>query len=143
MWEKDDDQVLAYRRGEYAFVFNFSPNRSHMGYKILAPIGEYVGVMNSDDPKYGGYGNIDNTVHHFTEADELYAKHGLGWLQLYLPARTVQVIKMVSAPVEEAEEKPKRRCGVKKDAAKPAEKKAPAKKPAAKKSAAKKTTTKK
>ena len=109
-----------------------------MGYKILAPIGEYAGVMNSDDPKYGGYGNIDNSVHHFTEADELYAKHGLGWLQLYLPARTVQVIKMVSAPVEVAEEKPKRRCGTKAD-----DKKTPAKKPAAKKSAAKKTTTKK
>ena len=143
MWEKDDDQVLAYRRGEYAFVFNFSPNRSHMGYKILAPIGEYVGVMNSDDPKYGGYGNIDNSVHHFTEADELYAKHGLGWLQLYLPARTVQVIKMVSAPVEVAEEKPKRRSGAKKAEEKATEKKATAKKPSAKKAATKKTTTKK
>ena len=114
-----------------------------MGYKILAPIGEYVGVMNSDDPKYGGYGNIDNSVHHFTEADELYAKHGLGWLQLYLPARTVQVIKMVSAPVEVAEEKPKRRSGAKKAEEKATEKKATAKKPSAKKAATKKTTTKK
>ena len=98
-WEKDDDQVLAYSRGKYLFVFNFSPNRSLSDYGILVPIGEYAGVLDSDDAKYGGYGNIDSTVHHFTEDDALYGEHGLGWLKLYLPARTVQVLEMVSEPV--------------------------------------------
>ncbi len=27
LWEKDDDQVLAYRRGNLVFVFNFQPHK--------------------------------------------------------------------------------------------------------------------
>ena len=92
--------------------------------------------MDSDDKKYGGYGNIDSTMHHFTQDDELYAKYGLGWLRLYLPARTVQVLKMVSEPLVVEPEKPKRKPCAKKTAAKPAAKKTVAK-PAAKKTAAK------
>lgn len=94
LWEKDDDQVLAYSRGDLVFVFNFSPSRSFTDYGILAPEGEYVGVMNSDDPRYGGYGNIDDNVHHFTEHDTLYAKYGVSWLKLYLPARSALVLRM-------------------------------------------------
>lgn len=94
LWEKDDDQVLAYSRGDLVFVYNFNPSRSFTDYGILAPEGEYVGVMNSDNPRYGGYGNIDDNVHHFTEHDTLYAKYGVSWLKLYLPARSALVLKM-------------------------------------------------
>ena len=69
---------------------------------MLAPEGEYDGVFDSDDARYGGYGNIDSSVSHLTEHDGLYAKDGLGWLRLYLPARSAQVLRM-KAPA-----KPKR-----------------------------------
>ena len=95
LWDKDDDQVLAYKRGDYVFVFNFNPSKSFTGYGILAPAGEYDGVFDSDAQRYGGYGNIDESVHHFTENDPLYEPHGLGWLKLYLPARSALVLKMV------------------------------------------------
>ena len=94
LWDKDDDQVLAYKRGDYVFVFNFNPSKSFTGYGILAPAGEYDGVFDSDAKRYGGYGNIDESVHHFTENDPLYEPHGLGWLKLYLPARSALVLKM-------------------------------------------------
>ena len=94
LWDKDDDQVLAYMRGDLVFVFNFSPNRSHVDYPILAPEGEYVGVFDSDNERYGGYGNIDEDVKHLTEHDGLYAAHHLGWLKLYLPARSAQVLRL-------------------------------------------------
>ena len=94
LWEKDDDQVLAYMRGDLVFVFNFNPARSFTDYGILAPEGEYAGVINTDDPRYGGYGNIDNNVHHFTEHDTLYARYGVSWLKLYLPARSAMVLRM-------------------------------------------------
>ena len=51
-------------------------------------------LFDSDDKRYGGYGNIDESVHHFTQDDPLYAPHGLGWLKLYLPARSAQVLKI-------------------------------------------------
>lgn len=95
LWEKDDDQVLAFRRGDLIFVFNWSPTQSFNGYGFLAPAGEYETVLDSDSPLFGGYGFVDDSVHHFTTPDPLYSPAGKGWLKLYLPARTAQVLRMV------------------------------------------------
>lgn len=95
LWEKDDDQVLAFRRGELIFVFNWSPVKSFSDYGFLAPAGEYEVVLDSDAAGFGGFGNIDDSIHHFTQPDPLYSPSGKGWLKLYLPARTAQVLRMV------------------------------------------------
>ena len=93
LWDKDDDQVLAFMRGDLVFVFNFHPTKSFSDYGMLAPEGEYEPVMNSDSATYGGYGNIDETINHLTEHDPLYADAHLGWLKLYLPARTATILR--------------------------------------------------
>ena len=95
LWEKDDDQVLAYRRGDLVFVYNFNPFKSFSGYGILTPPGEYQVVLSTDSPLFGGYGNVDETVRHFTTPDPLFEPHGVAWLKLYLPARSAQVLKLV------------------------------------------------
>ena len=95
LWEKDDDQILAFRRGDLIFVFNFSPSNSYTDYGFLAPEGEYETVLDSDSKEFGGFGNVDDSVHHFTSPDPLYHPAGKGWLKVYLPARTAQVFKMV------------------------------------------------
>ncbi|MDE7403180.1 MAG: alpha amylase C-terminal domain-containing protein [Muribaculaceae bacterium] len=102
LWEKDDDQVLAFRRGDLIFVFNWSPMQSFADYGFLAPAGEYEVVLNSDDTKFGGQGLVDDSVHHFTQPDPLYTPAGKGWLKMYIPARSAQVLRMVRP-------KPKRR----------------------------------
>ncbi|MDE5607349.1 MAG: alpha amylase C-terminal domain-containing protein [Muribaculaceae bacterium] len=94
LWEKDDDQVLAFRRGNLVFVFNFNPFRSFDGYGILAPAGSYTVELSSDNPDFGGYGNIDESVRHLTVHDPLYAPTGKEWLKLYLPARSAQVLRL-------------------------------------------------
>ena len=94
LWEKDDDQVLAFMRGDLVFVFNFSPTQSFTGYGILAPAGEYEVVLSTDSPKYGGYGNIDESVHHLTQHDPLFAPSGREWLRLYMPPRSAQVLRL-------------------------------------------------
>ena len=93
LWEKDDDQVLAFMRGDLVFVFNFNPFKSFEGYGILAPGGVYSTVLSTDRPEFGGYGNIDESVEHFTEPDTLYSPHGVEWLRLYLPARSAMVLR--------------------------------------------------
>lgn len=93
LWEKDDDQILAYGRGDLIFVFNFNPAKSFSDYGILTPPGEYEVVLSSDSPDFGGYGNIDEHVHHLTLTDPLYSPHGVEWLKLYLPARSAQVLR--------------------------------------------------
>jgi len=95
LWDKDDDQVLAFMRGDLVFVFNFNPTQSFSDYGFLAPEGEYAGVMDSDNARYGGYDNIDEATHHLTQADPLYADKHLGWLKLYIPARTALVLRKI------------------------------------------------
>ena len=117
LWEKDDDQVLAFKRGDYVFVFNFNPYKSFSDYGILAPAGEYNVVLSTDNPDFGGYGNIDEKTAHFTHYDELYAPHGVEWLKLYLPARSAMVLKKKRTRAKCAAKKsdaPKRRCAKKK-----------------------------
>ena len=93
IWDKDDDNVLAYMRGDLLFIFNFNPEKSFSGYGFLAPQGEYKIVLDSDNIEFGGFGRIDDSVNHFTQYDELYAIHNKGWLKTYLPARTAIVLQ--------------------------------------------------
>ena len=93
LWDKDEDSVLAYMRGDLVFVFNFHPSKSYSDYGFLAPEGEYKVVLNTDSPQFGGYGHIDETISHFTLFDELYAKDHKGWLSTYIPSRTAFVLK--------------------------------------------------
>ena len=93
LWEKDDDQVLAFMRGNLVFVFNFSPDKSYDGYGILAPGGTYRTILTTDSLSFGGYGNVDEKVRHLTQSDPLYAPHGVEWLRLYLPARSAMVLR--------------------------------------------------
>lgn len=95
LWDKDKDSVLAYMREDLIFMFNFHPNNSYSDYGILAPQGEYKVVLNTDSITFGGYGHIDETIHHFTIHDKLYEKYNKGWLKTYLPARSAFVLKRI------------------------------------------------
>lgn len=93
LWDNDGDQILSYRRGDLVFIFNFNPGKSFTDYGILAPEGKYKTILNTDALSYGGNGLTDDSIEHFTQHDQLYAKDGKGWLTLYIPARTAFVLK--------------------------------------------------
>ena len=93
VWHNDGDQVLAFKRGKLLFVFNFSPTQSFADYGLLVEAGEYEVVLNTDAKDFGGNGLADDNVKHFTNYDPLYEKVGKGWLKLYIPARSVIVLR--------------------------------------------------
>ena len=93
IWHNDSDQILAFKRGNLVFVFNFSPTRSFADYGFLVKEGEYNVVLNTDAKAFGGNGLADDSVAHFTNYDALYAKDGKGWLKLYIPARSAVVLR--------------------------------------------------
>lgn len=95
IWHNDGDQILAYRRKDLVFVFNFSPTKSFTDYGFLVPRGSYDVVLNTDDPAFGGNGLNDDSVRHFTNFDPLYKKDRKEWLKLYVPARTAMVLRKV------------------------------------------------
>ncbi|MGC3979486.1 MAG: alpha amylase C-terminal domain-containing protein [Paludibacteraceae bacterium] len=92
LWDKEDDQVLAYQRRNLIFIFNFNGQNSYVDYGILADAGSYKVVLNTDSRIYDGNGLIDETVEHFTlpAEGETYGKE---WLKLYIPARSAFVLK--------------------------------------------------
>ena len=54
VWHNDGDQVLAYRRKNLIFVFNFNPTKSFTDYGFLVPVGAYDVVLNTDATAFGG-----------------------------------------------------------------------------------------
>lgn len=93
LWDKDEDQVLAFQREDFIFVFNFNPDKSFTDYGFLAPAGKYKVVLDTDSTDFGGNGLTDDSMEHFTMPDSLYLKENKGWLKLYIPARTAFVLK--------------------------------------------------
>jgi len=92
LWSKEDDQVLAYERGDLIFVYNFNGVQSFADYGILANNGKYKIVLNSDDSQFGGFDLVDNSLIYQTSLDTV-GLLGREWLKLYIPARTAFVLK--------------------------------------------------
>ncbi len=95
VWHNDNDQILAYRRNDLVFVFNFSPSHSYTDYGFLVSTGSYDVILNTDAKSFGGNGFADDKVRHFTNYDPLYEKDGKEWLKLYIPARSAVVLRKV------------------------------------------------
>ncbi len=94
IWDNRGDQVVAYARGEWVFVFNFNSDKSFTDYGLLLPQGKYHNVLDSDSAEFGGQGRVDDNVEYFTEPDELYKNQNKGWLKMYIPSRSALVIKL-------------------------------------------------
>lgn len=92
-WDNSGDQVLAYGRDDLLFVFNFHPYNSFTDYGMLVKPGEYEMILNTDSPKFGGFGLCDENIHHFTmpSTDD----PDKGWLKLYIPSRTAFVLRRI------------------------------------------------
>ena len=93
IWHNDGDQILCYSRNDLIFVFNFSYDRSYTDYGFMVPCGTYDVILNTDDVAYGGKGLNDDSVRHLTNYDPLLNKDKKGWLKLYIPARSAQVLR--------------------------------------------------
>ncbi|WP_321480619.1 alpha amylase C-terminal domain-containing protein [uncultured Bacteroides sp.] len=93
--KKDEDQVLAYQRGDLLFVFNFNPMKSFTDYGFWVNPGTYEVLLNTDSPLYGGNGFCDDTVKHLTLSDPLHTEEQKDWVKLYIPARTAMVLKRI------------------------------------------------
>jgi 1,4-alpha-glucan branching enzyme len=94
--DNQGDQILAFERSNLLFVFNFNPNRSFKDYGIQTHPGKHTLLLNTDSPKFGGFGNIDETVTYMSE--RIGGVSGQNWLKLYLPPRTAIVLMRRATP---------------------------------------------
>lgn len=91
----DEDQLMAYQRGDLLFVTNLHPYKSYTSYGILVDKGSYSVVLNSDSTAFGGFGNINERLEYRTHKG-MDKNQDLEWLNLYLPSRTTIVLKKKS-----------------------------------------------
>ena len=96
--QDEEKKVLIFKRGKCIFALNFSPEGSYADYGFGAPAGEWVEVLDSDQPEYDGFARLKSGESHFTV--DRKSPNGTGvypaTLYLYLPSRSVQVLKLKS-----------------------------------------------
>lgn len=94
-WSKEEEQVLAFGRGDLVFVFNFSPEQSYVDYPLPLPEGRYEVILDTDNKLFGGFGRLDVEVEHEALRDvDLDGKALDSYhVNLYLPARTAMILK--------------------------------------------------
>ncbi len=91
VWDNEGDQLVAYKRRDLLFVFNFNGQKSFIDYGILVKKGAYKVVLNTDAKQFGGFGFSDDTVVHYTQPSHLKNKE---WLKLYIPSRSALVLQL-------------------------------------------------
>ncbi|MEZ5103679.1 MAG: alpha amylase C-terminal domain-containing protein [Draconibacterium sp.] len=91
--ENKPDNILAYHRGLFLFVFNFNPTQSFTDYGIPLGSGKYKIVLNTDSGRFGGHDLVDEDISYYTlPSGGITSQH---YLKLYLPARTGLVLKKI------------------------------------------------
>jgi 1,4-alpha-glucan branching enzyme len=85
------DQVLAFKRKNLLFVFNFNPDKSFEDYGIHCEPAKFKLIFQTDAHIYGGFNRVDDRMTYYSLPES-----GLGsphQLKLYLPARTAIVLQ--------------------------------------------------
>ena len=87
---RQSDYTVSFMHGDFLFVINFSPDKSHSDYAVPAEVGSYKLALSSDDMNFGGQERIDHNSRFFTSpADNSHN------LKVYLPARTGIILQKV------------------------------------------------
>ena len=88
IYNDEPKQILVMERGEFVFVFNFSPSQSYSDYRVNIFGGEYSMVLDTDWKEFNGFERNRKKQTHYTQEDSQGT-----FLTLYLPARSAFVLK--------------------------------------------------
>ncbi|MBW8326073.1 MAG: alpha amylase C-terminal domain-containing protein [Prolixibacteraceae bacterium] len=97
VYDHKENQILAFSRGDFLFVFNFNPTQSFADYGIPMTPSKYKIVLNTDEHELGGHNRIDSSLVYATIHEN--GQKSRHCLRLYLPARTAIVLKKTKAEV--------------------------------------------
>ena len=101
LWIDEPSKLIAFKKAELIFLFNFNPTESFSKYEL--PTGEgqgdpklnshYEVIFTTDDEQFGGYSRIDKK--YIYETAVLKGKEGQTGITIYSPSRTALVLKRV------------------------------------------------
>ncbi|MCP4630000.1 MAG: 1,4-alpha-glucan-branching enzyme, partial [bacterium] len=93
--ENIEDKVIAFKRADLLFVFNFHSTHSHVDYPIEVQPGKYKMIFDSDALEYGGHGRLQSNQSHLTLFEPLHGRKR-NFVSLYLPVRSAIVLLPVT-----------------------------------------------
>lgn len=80
--------ILAYKKGDLIFLFNFHPTESQPDFLVrLYEEGNYQVIFSSDDPEFGGFDRISK--------DFVYSSDDIGF-KIYIPNRVALVLNKLN-----------------------------------------------
>lgn len=96
LYVHEEQKLLIYRHGPLVFAFNFHPTASYADFRLGMPDAtDYRLVLNSDDFWFGGHGIVTpGQVYPHQEVPYHMRPQSI---QMYLPARTAQVLAPVAS----------------------------------------------
>lgn len=87
----ETNKTLVFEKAGLIFVFNFHVFNSIPDYEFMVPEpGVYQVVLNSDNPAFGGWGRVDESIDHFSFTNP---SNGLSYLKIYNVNRTALVFR--------------------------------------------------
>ena len=90
-------QILAFRRKDLLFVFNFSPDKSYTDFGLPTGAGKFRIALCTDAKQFGGFGMVDENYDYFTSSIIAERPMENNYLKVYLPARCGIVFKQLPA----------------------------------------------
>ncbi|CAA9436334.1 MAG: GH13_8 / GH13_9 / GH13 / GH13_10 / GH13_36 [uncultured Phycisphaerae bacterium] len=92
---REDYRLLVYRRGPLVFVFNFHPTESYTDLRIPVPDPvDYRLALDTDEARFAGFGRVAAGTTYAKQDVPMYTRGQS--IQIYIPARTAQVLVPVS-----------------------------------------------
>jgi 1,4-alpha-glucan branching enzyme len=89
----EKDEILAFSRYNFLFLFNFHPTQSYTDYRISVAPGKYQVVLDTDDPDFGGFNRVDKSFVYYTTAENMISTMKTNYLRIYLPSRCGIILK--------------------------------------------------
>ena len=85
-------KLIVFNRSEHIFIFNFHPTKSYEHLPILVRPGEYAHLMDTDEPRFGGFGRIQPAQSFFSHTQRT-ANRLDNFIRVYIPSRTAMVLR--------------------------------------------------
>lgn len=99
LWVDQQRKILAYRKNNYIFLYNFHPIDSYESFSLpIHQEGYYRVVFSTDRKEYGGFSRIPENLYY--ESHPLIGADYSNGVQIYIPARTVLVLRRASKQEE-------------------------------------------
>jgi 1,4-alpha-glucan branching enzyme len=92
LWIEQDRKLIAFRKKDFIFIFNFHPTESYPGFELpIHQDGKFQVILDTDEFRFGGHGRISHDV--IYETYKLNMNKDFTGISIYSPSRTAMVLK--------------------------------------------------